>query len=61
MDRLGSPWVLYQRVVALPVVVCLLVKLHFDSYAFGYSLNHYQLILAEDPFVQNDQTENPSA
>jgi hypothetical protein len=58
MDRLGSPWVLYERVVALPVIVRLLMELHFDFYAFVYSLNHYQLMHAKDSCVQNDRTEN---
>ena len=40
MERFGSLRVLDQRVIALPVVVRLLTKLHFDFYAFVYNLNH---------------------
>jgi len=40
MDRLGSSWVLDQRIIALPIAACQLMKLHFDFYAFVDSLNH---------------------
>jgi hypothetical protein len=44
MDGLGSFRVFYQRVTALPLVVCLLVKLHFNFYTLVYRLNHVVLI-----------------
>jgi hypothetical protein len=39
-DGYGSSWVLDEGVVALPILVCLLLQLHFDLDAFIDSLNH---------------------
>jgi len=40
----GSFGVLYKCVIALPIPVGLLMKLHFDLYAFVDGLNHSRLL-----------------
>ena len=40
MNGFGSIRVLYQRVIALPMLVRLLMKLHFDFDTFVDGLNH---------------------
>ena len=40
LNRDGSLGMLDQRVIALPIPVRLLMKLHLDLYAFVYRLNH---------------------
>jgi hypothetical protein len=40
VNRLGSAWMLYQCVVALPIAFCQLMELHFDLDTFVDSLNH---------------------
>jgi len=44
MDRCGALGVLYQGVVALPIPVRFLMKLHFDLYPLVDRLNHSKLL-----------------
>jgi len=56
VNRLGSSWVLYQRVVALPKAMCLLMKFHFDFDALVYGLNHTSIYTCAKASGQDEVT-----